>query len=123
MGIPFGSDPRTCPVRAYRKWIAAAAITEGPIFRHFHNQKMGDCGITPQVVALILKKAAERVGLDATELSGHSLRSGLATTAARNGASERSIMKQTGNALAELVVLPQRADGAALHSRGRALPR
>ena len=123
LGIPFGSDPRTCPVRAYRKWIAAAAITEGPIFRHFHNQKMGDCGITPQVVALILKKAAERVGLDATELSGHSLRSGLATTAARNGASERSIMKQTGNALAELVVLPQRADGAARHSRGRALPR
>jgi integrase len=36
-------------------------------------------------------------GIDATELSGHSLRSGLVTTAARNGASERSIMKQTGH--------------------------
>jgi hypothetical protein len=36
------------------------------------------------------KKAAERVGIEATELGGHSLRSGLATTAARNGASERS---------------------------------
>jgi site-specific recombinase XerD len=97
LGIPFGSDPRTCPVRAYRKWIAAAVITEGPIFRHFHNQKMGGCGITPQVVALIVKKAAECVGLETTELSGHSLRSGLATTAARNGASERSIMRQTGH--------------------------
>jgi integrase len=32
LGIPFGSDPRTCPVRAYRKWIAAAGITKGPIF-------------------------------------------------------------------------------------------
>jgi integrase len=97
LGIPFGSDPRTCPVRAFRKWIAVAAITEGPIFRHFHNQKMGDCGITPQVVALIVKKAAKRVGLAAAEFSGHSLRSGLATTAARGGASERSIMKQTGH--------------------------
>jgi integrase len=97
LGIPFGSDPRTCPVRAFRKWIVAAAITEGPIFRHFHNQKMGECGITPQVVALIVKKAAQRAGLDATEFSGHSLRSGLATAAARGGASERSIMKQTGH--------------------------
>jgi hypothetical protein len=33
---------------------------------------------TPQVVALVVKKA--------DELSGHSLRSGLATTATRNGA-------------------------------------
>jgi integrase len=45
----------------------------------------------------VVQRAAERVGIDATELSGHSLRSGLATTAARNGASERSIMKQTGH--------------------------
>jgi integrase len=58
---------------------------------------MGDCGITAQVVALIVKRAAQRAGLEATEFSGHSLRSGLATTAARGGASERSIMKQTGH--------------------------
>jgi site-specific recombinase XerD len=53
--------------------------------------------ITPQVVALVVKKAAASVGLDADELSGHSLRSGMCTTAARNGASERSIMKQSGH--------------------------
>jgi integrase len=97
LGIPYGSDPKTCPVRAYRKWIAAAGISAGPVFRGFRNLKMMDNAITPQVVALIVKKAAERAGLDAAELSGHSLRSGLATTAARNGASERSIMKQTGH--------------------------
>jgi site-specific recombinase XerD len=84
-------------VRAYRKWIAAAGITEGPVFRGFRNQKMNAQGITPQVVALILKRAAHDVGLDAAALAGHSLRSGLATTAARNGATERSIMKQTGH--------------------------
>jgi site-specific recombinase XerD len=97
IGIPYGSDPTTCPVRAYRAWIAAAGITEGPVFRHFHNCTMGTKAITGRVVALTVKKAAERVGLEATELAGHSLRSGLATTAARNGASERSIMKQTGH--------------------------
>jgi site-specific recombinase XerD len=97
LGIPYGSDPRSCPVRAWRKWIAAAGITAGPVFRGFRNLKMMDDAITPQVVALVVKKAAERAGIDAAELSGHSLRSGLATTAARNGASERSIMKQTGH--------------------------
>jgi integrase len=97
LGIPYGSDPKTCPVRAYRAWIRAAAITAGPVFRSFRNRTMMDDAITPQVVALVVKKAAERVGIDAAELSGHSLRSGLATTAARNGASERSIMKQTGH--------------------------
>jgi integrase len=97
LGIPYGSDPKTCPVRVYRKWIRTAGITAGPVFRHFFNQTMGRRAITDQVVADIVKRSAERVGIDATELSGHSLRSGLATTAARNGASERSIMKQTGH--------------------------
>jgi site-specific recombinase XerD len=97
IGIAYGSDPKTCPVRAYRKWIATAQITEGPVFRHFHNRTMGTKAITDRVVALTVKKAAERVGIDAQSLAGHSLRSGLATTAARNGASEASIMKQTGH--------------------------
>jgi site-specific recombinase XerD len=97
IGISYGSDPKTCPVRAYRKWIAAARITQGPVFRHFHNKTMGNKAITDRVVALTIKKAAERVGIEAQSLAGHSLRSGLATTAARNGATEASIMKQTGH--------------------------
>ena len=101
--IECGTDPKTFPVRAYRKWIAAAQITEGPVFRHFHNQTMGTKAITDRVVALTIKKAAERVGLDAASLAGHSLRSGLATTAARNGASEVSIMRQTGHRSVQMV--------------------
>jgi hypothetical protein len=54
--------------------------------RHFYNQTMGTRAITSQVVADIVKRSAERVGIDVTELSGHSLRSGLATTRG-NGAS------------------------------------
>jgi integrase len=49
------------------------------------------------VVADVVKRASERVRIDAAEVSAHSLRSGLSTTAARNGASERSIMKQMGH--------------------------
>jgi site-specific recombinase XerD len=103
IGIPYGSDPRTCPVRALRTWIKTSGISEGPIFRHFHNQKMGTKAISPQTVALVVKHAAERAGIDSACLAGHSLRSGLATTAARNGASERSIMRQTGHKSVQMV--------------------
>jgi hypothetical protein len=50
-----------------------------------------------------IKKAAERVGIDAASLAGHSLRSGLATTAARNGASGAPIMRQTGHRSVKMV--------------------
>jgi integrase len=82
---------------------AAAAITAGPVFRSFRNRTMKDDAITPQVVALVLKKAAARVGIDAAGLAGHSLRAGHATTASRNGASEASIMRQTGHRSVQMV--------------------
>ena len=41
--------------------------------------------LTPQSVALIVKKRARAAGLDPREFAGHSLRSGYATQAARDG--------------------------------------
>jgi integrase len=48
-------------------------------------------------VARVVKKLADRAGLAAAKDAGHSLRAGLATAAAVAGASERSIMAQTGH--------------------------
>ena len=56
-----------------------------------------------RVAALVIKKAAARVGIDAETLAGHSLRSGHATTADRNGASKASIMCQTGHRSVQMV--------------------
>jgi integrase len=33
IGIPFGSNPETCPVRTMQAWIVVAGITEGPVLR------------------------------------------------------------------------------------------
>ena len=44
-----------------------------------------------------MKRAAGRAGFETGEYAGHSLRAGLATQAAMNGASELAIMKQTGH--------------------------
>jgi len=48
-------------------------------------------------VALIVKPAAKKAGLDLDKYAGHSLRAGLAVSAAQAGGSERSIMAQTGH--------------------------
>jgi site-specific recombinase XerD len=98
IGVPYGSHPATCPVRAWRAWIEAAGITGGPLFRGIDRhrniaaERLGDRG-----VALIVKRRAEAAGIDPDTVSGHSLRAGLATSAAAAGVSERAIAATTGH--------------------------
>jgi integrase len=92
IGIPYGSNPETCPVRTVQAWLEAAGVTAGPLFRSInrHGQVRPDrlSGID---VARITKKLAARAGLDPAKYAGHSLRAGHATSAAIAWASERSI--------------------------------
>lgn len=98
VGLPFGSDPQTCPVRSLQAWLEAAAITGGPLFRSVNRHgRISGQAITPQVVMLVVKRACRAAGLASVDFGAHSLRSGLATQAAMNGASERAIMAQTGH--------------------------
>jgi integrase len=104
VGIPHGSKPTTCPVRVLRAWLEAAGIVTGPLFRSVNRHgKVGAVRLSDRAVALAVKRAAESAGLDASTFSGHSLRAGLATSAAAAGASERSIMDQTGHRSVQMV--------------------
>lgn len=98
VGIPFGSTPGTCPVRSVLRWVEVAGITSGPVFRSVnrHGHVQPD-RLSAQVVALVVKKLAEAAGMDPSQVAGHSLRAGLATSAAAAGVSERVIAKQTGH--------------------------
>jgi site-specific recombinase XerD len=81
-----------CPVEALRSWLNVAGIAEGAIFRRVNKAgKLGD-RLTAQSVALIVKACAKRAGLDPKSFSGHSLRSGFLTSAARRGASVFKMM-------------------------------
>jgi site-specific recombinase XerD len=104
IGIPYGSNPETCPVRTMQAWIEQAAITAGPVFRsinrHGHIKTGRLSGID---VARVVKKLVDRAGLDSAKYAGHSLRAGHATSAAIAGASERSIMNQTGHRSVQMV--------------------
>ncbi|HXA66095.1 MAG TPA: site-specific integrase [Bryobacteraceae bacterium] len=104
VGVPFGSRTATCPVRALRAWLDAAEISSGPVFRAVDRHgRLSAARLCDRAVALIVKRAAELVGLDASIFAGHSLRAGLATSAAAAGASERSIMDQTGHRSVQMV--------------------
>ena len=98
VALPYGSDPRTCPVRAIRVWLEQAGITDGPLFRAVDRQGLvSDRALHSDSVGYLVKRAAGRAGFETMEYAGHSLRAGLATQAAMNGASELEIMKQTGH--------------------------
>ena len=98
VGIPRGAAPESCPVRALRAWVQCAGLKEGPLFRGVNRHgTVQTCRLTAQAVALVVKRRAAAAGLEPAQFAGHSLRAGLATSAAAAGASERSIMAQTGH--------------------------
>ena len=97
IGVPFGLDPALCPVRAVRAWLDAAGIASGPVFRPLRGRVVLVQRLSDRAVARVVQARAAVVGLDVSRLSGHSLRSGFVTSAARAGKSERAIMDQTGH--------------------------
>ena len=104
IGVPYGSNPETCPVRVLQSWLELAGITSGPVFRSLNRHGQVKPGrLSPSDVARVVKKLAQRAGLDAAKYAGHSLRAGHATSAAISGASERSIMNQTGHRSVQMV--------------------
>ena len=91
-GIPYFTNPEYCPVVSIKKWIEESKIQSGKIF-----------DMSDKNVALIIKKYAALAGLDHRKYSGHSLRSGFATSTAELGAEERSIMAMTGHKTTQMV--------------------
>jgi site-specific recombinase XerD len=77
-----------CPVKATRDWLKTARIKTGPVFRPISKTgRVLSRRLSDRAVAEVVKACARRVGLKAKDFSGHSLRSGFLTSAARRGAS------------------------------------
>jgi integrase len=87
-----------CPVAALQRWLLKAGITKGPVFRPLMKSgKLREGRISPGVIASIVKQHISRIGRDPSSYSGHSLRAGFATEAARLGVSKWKIKAQTGH--------------------------
>jgi site-specific recombinase XerD len=91
-GIPYFSNKEYCPVISLKNWLKKSEIRFGKIFN-----------MSDKSVALIIKKYTAIAGLDSNKYSGHSLRSGFATSTAELGAEERSIMAMTGHKTTQMV--------------------
>jgi len=102
--LPYFNKSQYCPVVSLKKWMDLTSITSGPVFRRFiKGSKLSENRLTNQTVALLIKEYLNLAGIDSTNYSGHSLRSGFATSAAESGAEERSIMNMTGHKSTEMV--------------------
>jgi len=102
--LPYFNNSEYCPVITLKKWIEIAKINTGPLFRRFSKgSKLSNKRLTDQTVALLIKEYLNLAGIDSKNYSGHSLRSGFATSAAESGAEERSIMAMTGHKTTEMV--------------------
>ena len=90
--IPYFKNVEYCPVTNIKEWISYNNIGNGKVYN-----------ISDKSVALILKKYVLLAGLNPNKYSGHSLRSGFATSAAEAGAEERNIMAMTGHKTTQMV--------------------
>ena len=102
--LPYFDSSQYCPVVSLKNLLDLSKIKTGPVFRRFiKGSKLSENRLTDQTVALLIKKYINLAGIDNKNYSGHSLRSGFATSAAESGAEERNIMAMTGHKSTEMV--------------------
>lgn len=103
IAIPFVDIKNRCPVKAVRNLIEYNQELDGPLFN-----SLGSAGrrmlsvpkngrLRSASVSLIIKRYAKHAGYDPKDYSGHSLRSGFATSASKAGLRSSAIMNHTGH--------------------------
>jgi integrase len=103
IAVPYGRTS-ACAVTAMRNWLGVSGITTGAVFRSIGKSGVVAASrLSDQSVSLIVKKYALAVGLPAMAYSGHSLRAGLVTSAAKAGVSFSKIQQQTGHRSTEML--------------------
>ena len=102
--LPYFDSSQYCPVVSLKNWLDISKITSGSVFRRFvKGSKLSENRLTDQTVAILIKKYLNLAGINSKNYSGHSLRSGFATSAAESGVEERNIMAMTGHKSTEMV--------------------
>ena len=97
--VPYGSHPTTCPVRAVLAWIDELHLADradGPLFLPIDRHgNLGENRMSPRAIGEIITRTGERASIG-VRITGHSLRSGMATEARRAGHDVKTIAEQGG---------------------------
>lgn len=94
IAIPEGTRIR--PKQLLIAWVTLAGFSEGPVFRKLTPQgRVTAKPMSDKGVAIVVKTRALAAGYDPEKLSGHSLRAGFLTEAARRGANIFKMREQS----------------------------
>ena len=94
IAIPEGTRIR--PKQLLLDWVTLAGFSEGPVFRKLTPQgRITQKPMSDRGVALVVKARALAAGYDPAQVSGHSLRAGFLTEAARRGANIFKMREQS----------------------------
>ena len=113
--LPVGQTD-LCPVTALEAWLAAAGITEGPLFRRLwrlppprvrkgikrkpvaDHYRIGTNPIDTDSIALVVKRWTGLAGLDGAAFAGHSLRRGAISSGVAQGVHIARLKQFSGHA-------------------------
>jgi len=95
LAVPVVDTPALCAVRALRRYLDAAQLASGALFRSLTPKRcITEHPICGRDVAELVKRLAARARVDG-DFSGHSLRAGFATSAAAAKVSLDAIARTT----------------------------
>lgn len=96
--LPNGPSEDCCPVTALSNWLSESEIAEGPIFRPVNRwDQVRPSALSAGAINGLLKEWGKACGFEfVPDLSSHSLRRGMSTSAARAGADFQLIKRQGG---------------------------
>ncbi len=103
IAVPPGTHIRPGAVTC--KWLAVSGITSGPLFQTMcRGGSLRGRQMHHSDVPRIIKHYASLIGVDPKEVSGHSLRAGFITSAAKAGARLDKIMEVSRHVQAQTVL-------------------
>lgn len=114
-------DGNTVPVTgraavALAEWLEASGIKDGALFRSVDRHgNVSDTRLSDRSVALIVKKHAQRAGLNPAIFAGHSLRSGFLTESGIQGKNLLDAMKLSGHKTMQVAAGYHQAGAALLN--------
>ncbi len=96
--LPYAEHERVCPASAIKKWLEVSGISEGVLFRPINRwDQVNNKALNPNSINALLKSIGQNCGFDfVPDLSSHSFRRGLSTSAARERIDFELIKKQGG---------------------------
>jgi integrase len=105
IGVEKLLDSDVCPVQALEDWMKIRGNWDGPLFNPIgSDRKVQLRAISGDSVCKILKRALNGIGVDPKTYGGHSLRAGMITAAARNGATLPAIQDRSGHASLQVLM-------------------